>query len=77
MINVLMLMATLNSVMQPDMRSLMVRIGGMSSWILTEISSMEDNSGKYFCLQMFCRQNLIRARFFRPDDVYYKKEEAE
>lgn len=33
----------------------------MSSWILTEISSMKDNSGKQFCLQKFYRQNLSRA----------------
>ena len=70
LISVLMWTETLNFVTLPDMRSLMARTGGMSSWILTEISSTEDNSVKQFCLQKFCRL-FFRKFFFSPKNPAY------
>lgn len=54
------------------------RTGGMNSWILTEISSMEDNSEKQFCLQKFCR--LFFANFFslqKIPHVIYRKNKGD
>ena len=70
LISVLMWTETLNFAMQPDMRSLTARTGGMSSWILTEISSTEDNSVKQFCLQKFCRLFFLKF-FFSPKNPAY------
>lgn len=58
--------------------SLTARTGGMSSWILTEISSTEDNSVKQFCLQKFCR--LFFANFFslqKIPHVIYRKNKGD